>query len=70
MYEDAIADCNEVIRLNPGVTDGYTLRSECYEKQKLYAKAIADLREAIRLTREKYMKEYFEKALKKLISTY
>ena len=48
-YDHAIADLDEVIRLNPKHADSYIGRAVAYGKKSNYDRAIVDLNEAIRL---------------------
>jgi tetratricopeptide (TPR) repeat protein len=47
-WDKAIADFNEVIRLEPERSGGYSSRGLCYEAKGDYDRAIADFNEAIR----------------------
>ena len=48
-YAKAIADYNEVIRIEPGVASCYCARAFAWKGLKNYEKAVADYTEAIRL---------------------
>ncbi len=48
-YDKAIADYNEVIRLDPKNDAAYTFRAFAWDQKKEYEKAIADYNEVIRL---------------------
>ncbi|GGA46562.1 serine/threonine-protein kinase [Okeania sp. KiyG1] len=48
-YEQAIADLNQAIRLNPKLTKAYNLRGIVYDLQREYEQAIANYSKAIRL---------------------
>jgi carboxyl-terminal processing protease len=57
--DDAIADCNEALRIDPGRAAAYEGRASVYDLQKRYKAALADLDEAIRLdpAYEPYLQE-------------
>lgn len=48
-YGEAIELLNRYISANPQKTDGYTLRSMCYEKRGIYELAVYDIRTASKL---------------------
>ncbi len=48
-YGEAIELLNRYISANPQKTDGYTLRSICYEKRGIYELAVYDIRTANKL---------------------
>ena len=56
-FEQAIADLNKAIRLNPKLVKAYYVRGIVYRKQGKYDLAIADLNQAIRLN-PKLVKAY------------
>jgi len=49
MYEAAVADFSEAIRLNPAYTNAYNSRGVSYYRQGQHEAAVADFSEAIRL---------------------
>ncbi len=61
-YDQAIADYNEAIRLNPKDAHAYFNRAIAYGKKGNYDQAIADLTEAIRLN-PKYTQAYINRGI-------
>jgi tetratricopeptide (TPR) repeat protein len=49
VYDLAIADFDELIRINPGIASAYTGRGYAWLQKQQYEKAIADYSEALRL---------------------
>ncbi len=47
--DDALAECNEAIRVNPGSAEAYWNRANAYSRRHRNVEAIGDLTEAIRL---------------------
>ena len=61
-FEQAIADLNQAIRLNPKLVNAYNLRGIVYRKQGKYDLAIADYNQAIQLN-PKYANAYNNRGL-------
>ncbi|CAD8179277.1 unnamed protein product [Paramecium pentaurelia] len=60
--EEALLEVNNALNLNPKFAEAYTLRSELYEKMKLYDQALEDINYSISINNNN-AESYYQRGL-------